>query len=460
MQDPRRVDPELRRKYDVRGPRYTSYPPAPHFHPIDPDALFARWAQRNGLADDPGLSLYVHVPFCRSRCLFCGCHTVISRDAAAMDAYVDMVVAEAGLAARLVSPSRPVRQLALGGGTPNALDEAQTDRLLTAIERTWAFAPDAERSVEVDPRTVTPAKLDVFLAHGFNRFSLGVQDFDPDVLAVIRRGQATMQVEEVVGHLRARGCEAINFDLVYGLPGQTPDSFAATADAVVRLHPGRVALYSYAHVPWVQPHQKALERHGLPDPDVKLALFLAMLDRLEAAGYVAIGLDHFALPEDGLARAFAAGTLRRNFMGYTTCRGTDLLAFGASSISGIGSTYSQDAKGLVDYAQGIEEGRLPVERGYLLTPDDELRRELIIDLFCNFAVDLDALRDRFGEEARRSLDPDLERLAPLAADGLVEVTDAAVTVSPTGRFFVRNVCMTFDRHLGADGGAAVYSRTV
>ena len=460
MQDPRRVDPALRRKYDVRGPRYTSYPPATHFHPIPVAELFSRWTARDGLPDDPGLSLYLHIPFCRTRCAFCGCHSVVTPEQERVQRYVRGLTREMELAAEKVSSKRPVRQVAIGGGTPNSLSEDQTDQVLSRLERTWAVEADAERSVEIDPRTVTPGKLDVFLGHGFNRFSLGVQDFDPRVLATIRRGQDLMRVEEVVSHLRSRGCSSINFDLIYGLPGQDLSTAAQTAGQVVRLRPSRVALYSYAHVPWIHPNQKALERAGLPDPDLKMSLFLAMLDLLQEAGYVPVGMDHFALPGDSLVQALESRALRRNFMGYTTGRGTDLLAFGASAISAVGASYSQDRKDVDGYLQEVEAGRLPVERGFLLDRGDEIRRELIIDLFCNFSVDLAELGARFGVDPAEFFADELERLRPLADDGLVEASPRAVTVSATGRFFIRNICMTFDRYLEQDSTARRYSRTV
>jgi oxygen-independent coproporphyrinogen-3 oxidase len=460
MQDPRRIPPALRMKYDVRGPRYTSYPPATHFHPLPVSDLFDRWSARNSLADDPGLSLYLHVPFCRTRCSFCGCHSVVPGDGDFVERYVDALEEEMKLATGHVNPRRPVTQVAMGGGTPNFLSVGQLDRLLCAMEGTWSVSPGAERSVEIDPRTATPEKLDVFIQHGFNRFSLGVQDFDAGVLSRVRRGQDVMQVEEVVSHLRRQGCSAINFDFIYGLPGQDLATAAATARQAVRLAPSRIALYSYAHVPWIHPGQKSLEKTGLPDPDEKLALFLVMLDTFQDAGYLPVGMDHFALPGDSLARALGDRSMRRNFMGYTTGRGTDLLAFGASAISSIGSAYSQNAKGLDAYLDGIAAGTLPVEKGFLLQRDDELRREIILDLFCNFAVDLDALGERHGVEAAREFAREIADLRLMEEDGLLSLGPGAITVSETGKFFIRNICMVFDRFLAKDGTAPVYSRTV
>jgi len=468
VQDPRQIDPALRAKYDVRGPRYTSYPPATHFASIDRDALLQRWRDRNGLGEDdpgksltrdPGLSLYFHIPFCRSRCMFCGCHTYIRKQSDAGN-YVDLLIQEMALAAAVVDPRRQVHQVALGGGTPNFLGADETRRLLTALEQQWRLAPTSERSVEIDPRTATPEKLLAFLDHGFNRISLGVQDLDPQVIANVRRDQDSMQVGEVVDFVRQRGVASVNFDLIYGLPGQTLQSVEQTVADVVKLGPTRIALYSYAHVPWVHPHQKVLERAGLPDQDLKAALFLHMMDALQAAGYLAIGMDHFALPADPLALALANRSLRRNFMGYTTGRGLDIVAFGASAISSIGASYAQNEKELAAYEQRLQRGELPIYRGYLLDRDDEIRRELLLELFCNFRVDLGALSQRFGIDAASYLAADLSKLQPMVDDGLVAWSADALDVTDPGRFFIRNVCMAFDRHLEAEGAGRVYSRTV
>ena len=460
MQDPRRVPPEMREKYDVRGPRYTSYPPATHFHPVPAADVFSRWAERSHPHTDPGLSLYLHIPFCRTRCAFCGCHSIVPTESALVERYTRAILREMDIASELIGSNRLVMQVALGGGTPNFLSDEQLERVLRGLDLTWTIAPSAELSVEIDPRTVTPGKLDIFLRHGFNRFSLGVQDFSPSVLAGVRRGQDLMQVEQVVSHLRSRGCQGINFDLIYGLPGQDLASAAATAAETVRFRPGRIALYSYAHVPWIQANQKSLDRLGLPGPDLKMELFVTMLDRFQDAGYVMVGMDHFALPDDPLARALEMRTLRRNFMGYTTGRGLDIAAFGASAISAVGASYSQNVKDIDAYLASIEGGTLPVERGFLLGRDDEIRRELIMELFCTFSADLDSLGARFGIDARRFFADDLARLQPMVDDGLVVTSAGAIAVSETGRFFIRNVCMAFDRYLEKDPSARVYSRTV
>ncbi len=458
--DPREVDPALRERYDVRGPRYTSYPPAPHFAEQAPDALSARWRERNGLADDPGLSLYLHVPFCRSRCLFCGCHTLGRRPGDQVDAHIGELIAEMTLVNGIVDPARPVRQVHLGGGTPNFLSVSQTHRLLGALADRFDLQHDAERSVEMEPRSATPDKIDAFLEHGFRRFSLGVQDFDERVLEAVRRDQDLVRIEEVVEHLRARGVSEINFDLIYGLPGQTVASRDATLGKVRALRPTRIALYSYAHVPWMQKHQRVLEGRGLPNPDEKVELFVGLARGLVDAGYVPIGMDHFALPDDPLVKALEAHTLRRTFMGYTTGRGLDTVGLGISAISWVGSSYAQNHKDMPSWRAEVEAGRMPWLRGFLLSPDDELRRELILELSCTMRSDLAALGARFGVDAEASFAQELDLLAPMEADGLVRRSPGLLEVTELGRLFVRNVCMIFDRYLERDPALRRYSRTV
>lgn len=453
----------LTSKYDVRGPRYTSYPPANHFGPVDLEALFQRWHARNHLQTDPGLSLYVHIPFCRSRCLFCGCHTFVSAEVDEHEAYVEALMTEMALATRHVDRSRPVRQVALGGGTPNALSPTILERLLTCLEAHFTVEANAERSVELDPRTVTVEQLEVFVTHGFQRFSLGVQDFSEEVLARVHRGQGMMEVEAVVSYLRARGCGQINFDLIYGLPGQDAETARSTAETVLALRPTRVALYSYAHVPWLRPHQRALEAmdgEELPVGEFKMSLFTTVADRLIDGGYVPIGMDHFALPDDPLAVALRHGTLRRSFMGYTTGRGLDVLGLGVSAISAIGSSYAQNAKELDSYLESIEADRLPVFRGFLLSRDDELRREVLQELSCTFRVELEGLSERLGLDAVDALAGDLERLAPHIDDGLVRRDGSTIEVTDQGRMYLRNLCMVFDRYLDQGGSAPRYSRTI
>ncbi|RJO63850.1 MAG: oxygen-independent coproporphyrinogen III oxidase [Myxococcales bacterium] len=459
--NPARVPLDLLARYTTRGPRYTSYPTAPQFKAdIDREALFARWREGDAAAPPAGLSLYVHVPFCQRRCTYCGCYTHVASNPAAADGYVESLVREFELAAQVVDPARPVAQLAFGGGTPTFLPP---DRLAHVLERLWAvwrFEDGAERSIELDPRSVSEEHIALLARYGFNRFSLGVQDFNPEVQRIINRVQPYERVAEVVEALHKAGRTAINFDLIYGLPGQTPDSIAETARRAITLAPTRIALFGYAHVPWMQMHQKALERYGLPDPPAKLALFGAAYDVFVEAGFVPVGMDHFARPDDELVKALAARSLHRNFMGYTTRRGLDLIAFGASGISAVSATYAQNLKELRAYAEAIAADRLPIERGYLLSDEDRLRRELIIDLFCNFHLDGAAFGAKWGVDFAAHFADELGRLAPLVGDGIVELDGATIRVTPFGRAFIRNVCMTFDQYLEADADKRRYSQTV
>jgi len=454
------IDPRLREKYDVRGPRYTSYPAAPHFHDIDMSRLRQRWRDRQGQDPDPGLSLYLHIPFCHRRCLFCGCHTLGRRSPETVRLYLETLTREMSLAASAAGHDRPVRQVALGGGTPNYLSVSETDRLLHALRGNWAVDEGAELSVEVDPRSATRDRLDAFLRHGFNRFSLGVEDFSAPVLEAVNRDQQQIHVEEVVEHLRGRGCGALNFDLIYGLPRQTLASAAETAERTVALRPSRIALYGYAHVPWIHAQQKLLEERDLPDAELKSRIFLLMADRFREAGYLAVGMDHFALPGDELVTALQQRTLRRTFMGYTTGRGVDVVGMGISAISGVGAAYSQNAKSLAPYLDRVARGELPVERGYLLDRDDEIRRELLLELFCTFHADLGALSRRFDIDAAGYFAGEFSRLEPLAEDGLLSWDGNEIRVSETGRIFIRNICMVFDRHLEAGETRQTYSRTI
>jgi len=458
--DPRRIPWELVEKYSVRGPRYTSYPTAPHFRPdVDLEAIGRRW-QGAGEGPDGGLSVYVHVPYCRRRCLYCGCHTEGVGDREDLSPYVDGLLAELALADRTIgTDSPPVRQLALGGGTPTILPPAELDRFLADLLGRWPAAAGAELSAEIDPRTIHGDVLDVLFEHGFNRVSLGVQDLDPDVQQVVGRIQPAEMVERLVSRLRSYDpAPSINFDLIHGLPRQTPLGWARTVEQVVRMAPDRVAVFGYAHVPWMRPHQRALEHEPVPDARARVELLGRAWEGFGEAGYVAIGFDHFARPDDELATAAAEGTLHRNFMGYTTHRGLDQIGLGASAISAVGATYTQDAKELGAWRELLDAGRMPWERGMLLDEDDLLRREVILDLSCNLRLDFArfsvehgfAFADRFGAE--------LQQLSVLADDGLIELDDDGIRVTPTGRFLVRVVCMAFDRYLDAD--RARYSRTV
>lgn len=459
--NPETIPRDLVQKYTTRGPRYTSYPTAPHFYEnVDHQAIVARWKRSNEDKPPRDLSIYFHIPFCRERCWFCGCHVVIRQNREVAVPYVAALVQEMRGVGQLVDHGRPVRQIAFGGGTPTFLPPEQLNQLIASVNSSWNFSSDAEISIEVDPRTVTQEQLDLLLSSGFNRFSLGVQDFNEEVLSLVHRPQSRETTETVVAHLRRRGHNAINFDLIYGLPGQTLQNSAQTIATTIELRPSRIAFYNYAHVPWLKPHQKLLERRGLPNPELKLRILGQAYSMLKEAGYVSIGMDHFALPEDELATSLLSRTLHRNFMGYTTRRGLDLLAFGVSGISAVAATYAQNLKEIPRYYTALEEDFYPWERGFLLSEDDVIRRELIIDLFCNFYLDTSAFAKRWNIDFARKFAPELEALLSFEGDGLVSLQDDAILVTPVGRFFIRNICMTFDRYLEQDAAERRYSQTL
>ncbi len=452
---------ELLQRYATAGPRYTSYPTAPHFTPdLDWDELQRRWKSGNEEQPQRGLSFYVHIPFCRERCFFCGCFTHISSRPESADPYLDSLLREFELVAQTLDPSRPVLQLSLGGGTPTFLTPERFERMMLCMKEIWHFGEGAEISVEIDPRTVTEEHVDVLVQQGFNRFSMGVQDFDPRVLDIIHRKQSLEHTQALVTALRSRGRQAVNFDLIYGLPGQTPETMQATAEQTVQLSPSRIALYSYAHVPWMKSNQKVLEKHPIPGPDEKLALFGIAYDIFTQAGYIPVGMDHFARPEDELCLALAKGSLHRNFMGYTTRRGLDLAGFGVSAISSVSRTYAQNSKNFEGYHKAMQKGRPAFERGYLLSEQDDLRRELIIDLFCNFELDGHAFGQRWGIDFNQAFADELERLVPMQQDGLLTLDGERIQVSPLGRAFIRNICMVFDAYLEQDLTQRRYSQTV
>jgi oxygen-independent coproporphyrinogen-3 oxidase len=449
---------ELVRKYNIPGPRYTSYPTAPNFSAdIDRAALLDE-IDRDNAAPTP-LSLYFHLPFCESLCWYCGCNTVITRRRESAGDYVALLERELALTAPRLNPARPVTQLHFGGGTPTFLPPAQIDRLGAAIHRHFRFAPDAENSVEIDPRRLTLEHVRAYRRLGCNRASLGVQDTNPQVQIAIHRWQPFAQTAQAVDWLRAEGYASVSFDLIYGLPLQTPESFADTIDEVLTLRPDRLAVFSYAHVPWLKPAQKIFEqRDQLPGTEAKLAMLMAAVRKLTAAGYAHIGMDHFARPDDELAVAHRQGTLYRNFQGYTTRAGASLYGFGISSISQTDGSFRQNHKELEPYVAALEAGHLPVERGYLLTPDDKRRRAIISDLMCRNGLDFAGLSHRLGVDFAATYAAELDSLSDLEADGLLVRRPDQVRITEVGQLFLRIIAMRFDAYLNRR--PANFSKTV
>lgn len=453
----RDVPQALLDKYSKSGPRYTSYPTAPQFKAdFDREGARERWRATN--QPGKGLSLYCHIPFCLKRCLFCGCHLEVGNSKHKADYYVDHLLEEADAITALIDPARPVRQVALGGGTPTFLKPEVMTRLVEGLKARFSFAPGLEQSIEIDPLSVDTHYLDVLSGLGFNRFSFGVQDFDVDVQAAVGREQDEEVIIRNVRHLQALGHSAINLDFIYGLPHQTPASFAVTMRKVIELHPSRLAVYGYAHVPWVSPHQKELEQYHLPTPDERVEIFATAAEMLLDAGYVQVGMDHFALPDDELLVSLRNHTLNRNFMGYTTKRGLDLVGMGASSISYVGGTYTQNEKGVSSYMD--KAASIPWVKGLLMTPEDELRGDVILELMCNLYLDIRAIERKYGLDFAAHFDEELADLAPFVSDELLTITPDEMQVSELGKFFIRNICMCFDEYLKKPDAHAAYSRTV
>ena len=443
-------DAGLLRRYDRPGPRYTSYPTAPQFNADFGEAALREVARASN--EDPiprPLSLYVHVPFCFSPCFYCGCNRIITRDLSRGRAYLERLEREIALMAPLFDRDREVIQLHFGGGTPNFLDAAQLCGVVETLRGAFRFADSDDRdiSVELDPRFCNPADMPVLAAAGFNRTSLGVQDFDPKVQEAVNRIQSVEETRAIVDACRGAGMRSVNIDLIYGLPGQSLDGFRRTLDTVVAMRPDRLAVYSYAHLPHIFKPQKQIDDALLPDPDTKLALLQAAVEQLTAAGYVYIGMDHFALPDDELAVAQARGGLHRNFMGYTTHADSDLVGLGVSAISHIGNSFSQNPRDLPSWEIALDEGRLPVFRGMRMDEDDEIRADLVQSLMCQGEVRVRAFEERHGIGFAEYFADDLQRLWPLADDGLVVVSPEAIRATPRGRLLLRNIAMCFDRYL-------------
>lgn len=445
---------DLRTLYgDERLPRYTSYPASPHFGPQVDAGTYADWL--GALPAGTTASLYLHVPFCRSMCWYCGCHTSITRHDAPIADYLSTLRAEIGIVARQLDRSQRVRHVHFGGGTPTIVAPDAFRDLLGLLRDTFRLDPDAEVAVEIDPRTLTPEMTLALGKAGVTRASLGVQSFDPAVQQAIRRRQGYDVTEASVAGLRAAGVRGINLDLIYGLPHQTVASCVETVRQCLGLRPDRLAVFGYAHVPSFKKHQRHIDEATLPDGAARQAQAEAIAGALAEAGYVRIGLDHYALPADPMAVANAAGTLRRNFQGYTTDPAEVLIGFGASSIGRLPQGYVQNEPALRAYAERVARGGLATVKGYALTPDDRLRADLIERIMCDFAVDVGAVCRAHGRNPDAILAA-TPRLAILAGHGLVRRDGRILSIPDGARAFVRNVAAAFDAHLGTS--AAVHSR--
>jgi len=439
----------LLKRYNEPAPRYTSYPPAPQWHAAHRGLLIS--ALRRSTAP---LSIYVHIPFCERLCLYCGCNVVIKKDHSAAGGYIKNLIQEIELAE--AAHNRVVTQMHWGGGTPTYLDSRQIAELFNALADRFSLAADGEFSIEIDPRVTTAEQLQTLRSLGFNRLSMGIQDFDPNVQLAIRRIQSYEHTRELFDNARAMGFESINADLIYGLPKQTRSSFQKTLDLVLELDPDRLAVFSYAHVPVLKHQQRSFERY-LPSESEKLQLFADAIQRLSAAGYEHIGMDHFARPSDGLVAARDNGSLHRNFQGYTTHGETDLLGFGVSAISHVGNTFTQNHRELSAWEDEVGAGRIPVFRGYVQTKDDAIRAGVIEDCLCNSRISKNEIERRFQISFDDYFLPELMRLREYERDGLIEGRmSRMIRVLPAGRVFVRAIAKVFD----AFQSAAVASKAV
>lgn len=457
------VDVEMLQRYDKPGPRYTSYPTAPHFSEAFGSDEFMDEIESTNQADAPAdLSLYFHLPFCDTLCYFCGCTTVITQNRQRIADYLVYLFKEIELVASKVKPGRRVTQLHWGGGTPSYLDPDEIRRLFSTIRSHFSFADDAEISIEIDPRGMTDGHLDAIAEAGFNRASMGVQDFEPQVQKIVNRIQSEELTRWVFDGLRSRGMESINLDLMYGLPYQTVASFERTLTRIIDISPDRLAVFNYAHVPWLKKHQNVIKEEMLPSVQVKLGLLKYAVETLTRADYEFIGMDHFAKPEDSLVQALHEKKLYRNFQGYSTKWGCDLYALGMSGISQLQNVYAQNIKELPDYYGALDQGKLPTQRGYRLSQDDHVRRHVITKIMCDFELDMDRIEAHCQIDFKTYFADALTELSPLAQDNLLHITDRKLTVTDTGRLLIRNIAMAFDGYLKDDQqkSGPMYSKTL
>ena len=457
------LTPDLLTRFDVPGPRYTSYPTADRFVEAfsQADLHQALDLRNQGLGQkNRPLSIYVHIPFCESLCYYCACNKIITKHHEKAEPYLRYLAKEIELYTSSIGMGQAVSQLHLGGGTPTFLSNDELRELMSMLKRSFSFVAGGEYSVEVDPRTVDETRLALIFELGFNRLSFGVQDFDPEVQKAVHRIQPAQQVFDLVASARKLGFESINVDLIYGLPKQNPESFDRTLKQINELRPDRIALYAYAHLPERFKPQRRILAAELPAPSSKIAMLSRSMDALMNAGYVYVGMDHFALPDDALAVAKRQGRLHRNFQGYSTQPDCDLIGLGISAIGRMGGTYSQNAKTMEEYVDMLDHGQLPIVKGLALSRDDLIRRSWIMAIMCQGHVQYDAFNEAWLIDAKKYFAAEIEQLNSFQAQGLVELTDGGLQVTPMGWFFVRGVAMVFDKYLQADRNRTRFSKII
>ncbi len=442
------VDEALIRRFDKPGPRYTSYPTADRFHLGFDAKAHAKWLDhRDRIERDKPLSLYVHLPFCASICYYCACNKVITKDHSKSAKYLDYLEKEIALQTSYLPNSRRVTQMHFGGGTPTFLNAAELSRLMRMLRENFDFADDGEYAIEIDPRSADEKTIHLLADLGFNRMSIGVQDFDPEVQKAVHRIQPAEMTMATLATARACGFQSVNLDLIYGLPRQTTHGFQATLDRVLEASPDRIALYSYAHLPERFKPQRRIHLEDMPSAEAKLEIMLMAINRLLDEGYQYIGMDHFAREDDELAMAQRNGSLHRNFQGYTTQADCDLLALGVSSISKIGASFSQNMKTLEEYYEALDRGVLPITRGFELNADDLIRRDVIMDLMCQGSLSMKTIEDTHGIQFETYFGAELDQLKiQFVPEDIVEIADRRITIPPKGRFFLRGIAMVFDRY--------------
>ncbi len=454
-------DLDLIRRYDQSGPRYTSYPTAVEFDESFDAAAYRAACERSNLSGRP-LSLYFHIPFCDTVCFYCACNKIATKDRSLAPPYLERVYKELALQSELFDKSRVVEQLHWGGGTPTFLSHAQMTELMDMTRRHFNLAGDdvGEYSIEIDPREADAPGVALLRRLGFNRMSLGVQDFDPRVQQAVNRIQTEAETMAVLEAARSEGFRSISIDLIYGLPFQTPESFARTLERIIAVDPERLSVFNYAHLPERFKPQRRINEADLPAPEAKLDILQSTIERLTQAGYVYIGMDHFARPDDELARAQQAGTLYRNFQGYSTHADCDLIGIGVTSIGKIDNTYGQNRRGLEEYYADLDAGRLPVFRGIELTRDDLIRRDMITRLICHFELDIPSAEAAWDIRFDDYFADALMKLRDMAGDGLLEVDAQKIRILPRGRLLVRNICMAFDAYLATKTGPIGFSKVI
>jgi len=456
-----RLTPELLERYDRPGPRYTSYPTAPHFSDTFDEPAYQQHLAEAAQRPNESLSMYVHLPFCHQRCSYCGCNSVISPHRGPEEGYLTALEQELELLASALGQRRRLSQLHWGGGTPTYLTPAQCERLATAITSRFPLEDNAEVAIEIDPTVTSFEHLSTLRRLGFNRISMGLQDIDPKVQAAVNRRQSLALTRDHVEESRRLGFSSVNIDLIYGLPLQTEASFRSTIATVIsELTPDRIACFSFAHVPWIKPHQRSIDATLLPQGWEKMRLFIAAASQLLEAGYRFIGFDHFARPTDDLASALDQDRIHRSFMGYTVLPATDQVGVGMTSIGDVAGAYIANTKSLAKYEAALHQGKLPVERGVERSPDDELRGSVIRRIICTLNLDYSWAEETLGIHPPTAFPDAFAKLVAMEEDGLIELGDHRLQVTTLGRFFLRNICMPFDAYLRPSGTGPRYSRTV